>query len=934
MKNMETPTTRQRKPVKTENDSMSIPQRSEDISLEDGNEPLLTKDSTRNLNGEQTSGLSASKPSDGDDKSTTLSSPTANSGWATVKIILGESYTSYLLPFVFLGIIAGRQHWDDSLVFLLNFLAILPLASLLSFATEELAKSVGQLLGGLINATFGNAVEMIVGITAVGRGEMNIVQSSMVGSILSGSLLILGCCLTAGGLSKDTVAFNIDVSGILSSLMVVASASLIIPSILDATTPTKWDTEHNSVLNLSRATSVVLLIFYVVYLYFQLKSHAALFVDDSEPDEEEEAKLGPWSASAVLIMATLGVTSCSDYLVDSVDGFVEAWGVSRAFIGLIVVPVIGNAGEFNTAITAATKDSMDLAIGVIVGSTLQIALFVSPFLVMCGWVIGQPMSLRYSTFETVVFFLSVIVMDCLIRGGRSNYYEGFLLIGTERRRRCEIPVSGASCKYCSDRGLACSNSEPSRGPQINDQLEHFTSQSSLCVATPIFPPQDDQGLCTELVQLYFDYVHDQFHTLFHQPTFMNDLSQHKAPPILVHGMMALSARFSKNPIFSNVDARERGKYYEEQCKRLLDWNDISLTTIQACVLLGAIAITDGKAASENIHYAVACRMAQLLDLPRREARSMVEREVNLRVWWTLCMIDVWSSSGVRLPRLLTPIDSVPLPMDEILFMSLRPVQENDVPVTTDNKSSILAEMVRLNHILLQINQFNIRASENSLDSHSLMADVENLSTQLDVWFEELPAHMQDTRENLTRYSDKGLGRLLVALYLGYYNYGQMLFYRFLHDDSRSPDARTRFYANKCKYHAGRLCEIVYASEEVPGCDAKYNMVGHVLMIASTVQIHSLLFEDDEEIVTTAKRRLEKNFCILTDLVSLWPTLDVCMDRLMTFHASCRNSAETSFCMDQWMVRFLVEFANPVSGKGKETGDKTSWSLSNMGVTTS
>ena len=187
--------------------------------------------------------------------------------------------------------------------------------------------------------------------------------------------------------------------------MVIASASLIIPSILDATTPTKWDTEHNSVLNLSRATSVVLLIFYVVYLYFQLKSHAALFVDDSETDEEEEAKLGPWSASAVLIMATLGVTSCSDYLVDSVDGFVEAWGVSRAFIGLIVVPVIGNAGEFNTAITAATKDSMDLAIGGIVGSTLQIALFVSPFLVMCGWVIGQPMSLRYSTFETVVFFL-------------------------------------------------------------------------------------------------------------------------------------------------------------------------------------------------------------------------------------------------------------------------------------------------------------------------------------------------------------------------------------------------------------------------------------------------------------------------------------------------------------------------------------------------
>lgn len=212
--------------------------------------------------------------------------------------------------------------------------------------------------------------------------------------------------------------------------MVVSSASLIIPSVLDSTTPSTSDPVHDSVLKLSRAASVVLLIFYLVYLYFQLRSHADLFVDDESEDDDDEIQLGPWPASIILILATLGVTECSDSLVDSVDGFVEAWGVSRAFIGLIVVPVIGNAGEFNTALNASIKQSMDLAIGVIVGSTLQIVLFVSPFLVMCGWVIGQPMSLRYSPFETVVFFLSVIVMDCLIRGGRSNYFEGSLLIGT------------------------------------------------------------------------------------------------------------------------------------------------------------------------------------------------------------------------------------------------------------------------------------------------------------------------------------------------------------------------------------------------------------------------------------------------------------------------------------------------------------------------
>jgi Ca2+/H+ antiporter len=226
------------------------------------------------------------------------------------------------------------------------------------------------------------------------------------------------------------VKFNVDISGILSSLMVVSSATLIIPSVLYATIPSKSHDVETSVLSLSRAASVILLTFYLVYLYFQLKSHSELFVDDKQEEEEEERFLGPWSASIVLILATLGVTVCSDRLVDSVDGFVDKWHVSRAFIGLIVVPIVGNAGEFNTVVNSSIKGNMDLAIGVVVGSTLQIALFVSPFLVMCGLVIGQPMSLRYSPFETVVFFISVIVMDCLIRGGRSNYYEGLLLVGT------------------------------------------------------------------------------------------------------------------------------------------------------------------------------------------------------------------------------------------------------------------------------------------------------------------------------------------------------------------------------------------------------------------------------------------------------------------------------------------------------------------------
>ena len=211
----------------------------------------------------------------------------------------------------------------------------------------------------------------------------------------------------------------------MSSLMIVASISLIVPSALYATFSKSSEPDEH-ILVLSYVTSIILLIFYIIYLYFQLKSHKHLF----EAEEEEAHELGPVAASIVLILATVGVTVCSDALVDSIDGIVEASGVSRTFIGLIIVPIVGNAGEYATTVKAAMKDKLNLAISVVVGSTLQIALFVTPFLVILGWIIGQPMALRFDTFETTVFFLAIVVVTCLIRDGRTNYFEGVLLIGT------------------------------------------------------------------------------------------------------------------------------------------------------------------------------------------------------------------------------------------------------------------------------------------------------------------------------------------------------------------------------------------------------------------------------------------------------------------------------------------------------------------------
>ncbi|KAK5278454.1 Vacuolar calcium ion transporter, partial [Exophiala xenobiotica] len=209
--------------------------------------------------------------------------------------ILKTNYVNVLLVFVPIGIIAGLADWSPVLQFVLNFIAIIPLASLLAFATEELAVPLGQTIGGLLNATFGNAVELIVSIIALQKGEIRIVQASMLGSILSNILLVLGCCFFVGGLRFKEQSFNSTVASTMSSLMTVATSSLIIPATLYAVMSDNKSQDDN-IMILSRGTSIILLLIYVAYLYFQLKSHAELF-DDAEAQEaagEEVQLLGPW----------------------------------------------------------------------------------------------------------------------------------------------------------------------------------------------------------------------------------------------------------------------------------------------------------------------------------------------------------------------------------------------------------------------------------------------------------------------------------------------------------------------------------------------------------------------------------------------------------------------------------------------------------------
>jgi len=263
----------------------------------------------------------------------------------------------------------------------------------------------------------------------------------MLGSILSNILLVLGCCFLAGGITNTrtgTVAgieqdFNSTVASTMSSLMTVAAAALIIPATLYAALSHSNADSQANILFLSRGTAIVMLILYVMYLFFQLRTHATLFEAENAPEddgeEEEEPQLSPWAAAGVLVVVTIAVAICAEFLVDSIDSLVETAHISKTFIGLILLPIVGNAAEHVTAIVVALKDKMDLALGVAIGSSMQIALLVTPFLVILGWIIGVEMTLRFETFETVVFFLSVLVVTYVIQDGKSNYLEGAMLIG-------------------------------------------------------------------------------------------------------------------------------------------------------------------------------------------------------------------------------------------------------------------------------------------------------------------------------------------------------------------------------------------------------------------------------------------------------------------------------------------------------------------------
>ncbi|KAB5595465.1 Vacuolar calcium ion transporter [Ceratobasidium theobromae] len=385
-------------------------------------------------------------------------------GWIdSTKFILLSSWFNILLVFIPLAFAADKLGWDAGLRFAFSFIAIIPLAKLLGEATEQLSMRLGQTLGGLLNASFGNAVEIIVGIAALLQGgweqpvlqaldlytigELRIVQTSMLGSVLSNLLLVLGMSFLAGGLCFHEQNFQVTAAQTGASLMTLACITLVIPAayhsnqqhpskplsidnafnaLMGTDAPNGNELSRRGLLLISRGTAIILLIVYISYLIFQLKTHNDLFASLGE-EEEEEASMSVISAGFWLLAITVVTSFAADILVGSIEQTAEKYHIPKTFIGLILLPLVANAAEHVTSVWMAMKGKLELTIGISVGSSIQIAAFVVPLLVIFSWIIGKELTLYFADFETVSLFVSVILVNLLIMDGKSNYMEGLML---------------------------------------------------------------------------------------------------------------------------------------------------------------------------------------------------------------------------------------------------------------------------------------------------------------------------------------------------------------------------------------------------------------------------------------------------------------------------------------------------------------------------
>lgn len=351
--------------------------------------------------------------------------------------LLRENWLLLLLIFVPIALLLEYAFQvDPTWVFVTSSLAIIPLAALMGRATETLAERLGEGPGGLLNATFGNAAELIIAIMALNAGLYELVKASITGSIIGNVLLVFGVSALFGGLKFRSQRFNRTAASLGATLLVLSAIGLVVPAIFHRVAIGNG-ADNVAVVEqeLSLEIAVVLMATYLLSLLFTLRTHSHLYVGGAHADdgarkgERESAWASNGAALLLLIAATTGVAFMSELLIGAVEHTAEAFGMNEVFVGVILVALIGNAAEHSTAILMAAKNKMDAAVTIAIGSSIQIALFVAPLLVFLSYFVGpQPMDLLFTTFEVLAVGIAVGIIAFISQDGETHWMEGVQLL--------------------------------------------------------------------------------------------------------------------------------------------------------------------------------------------------------------------------------------------------------------------------------------------------------------------------------------------------------------------------------------------------------------------------------------------------------------------------------------------------------------------------
>ena len=332
-----------------------------------------------------------------------------------------------LLIFVPISIVQYFMHVSPVWLFLSSCLSIIPLAGVMGVATEEYSKYRGQAVGGLLNATFGNATEMIIAIVAVFNGKVEIVRASLIGSIIGNLLLVFGLATLLGGLKFKEQKFNRHSAEANGSMMTISVISLLVPAIFIHNSHMKDSAP--SVANLSMAVAILLIALYIGGLIFSLKSHKSFFQDEVvHGEEEEKPSMSQAKALGILLVSTLFIAFESEFLVSSIEPVVHKLHMSELFLGIIVIPIIGNAAEHSTAVVMAVKNKMDISVNIAISSAAQIAMFVAPLIIIVSRWSHHPVTIVFSSIELICVAAAVMITQQVTRDGKTNWLEGAQLL--------------------------------------------------------------------------------------------------------------------------------------------------------------------------------------------------------------------------------------------------------------------------------------------------------------------------------------------------------------------------------------------------------------------------------------------------------------------------------------------------------------------------